>query len=92
MSRRLRPISPSTGMEHPTWAWRVPEVQSGPTPFPPLWPPSARQVYHPLKSKFVLKVRCSVQTLVATEEGEGAGQGQLSWRGLELCREGRPGP
>ena len=50
--------------------------------------PSAWQVYHPLESKFVLKVRCSVQTLVATEEGEGTGQGQLSRRGLELCLGG----
>ena len=92
MSRRLRPISPSAGMEHPTWAWQVPEMQNGvgkPTPFPPLWLPSARQVYHPLESKFVLKVRCGVQTLVATEEGQGAGQGQLSWRGLELCPGGQ---
>lgn len=80
MSHCLRPISPSPGMEHPAWAWWVLEVQRGPTRFPPLWLPSAWQVYHPLESEFMLKVRCTVQVVVATEEGEGAGQGQLSRR------------
>lgn len=75
-------------MKHPAWAWWVLEVQREPTLFLPLQLPSAWQVYHPLESKFVLKVKCSVQTLVATEEGEGTGQGQLSRRGLELCLGG----
>lgn len=79
-------------MEHPAWAWWVLEVQRGPTRFPPLRLPSAWQVYHPLESEFVLKVRRTVQVVVATEEGRGLARDNFPGGDLSCAWEGSPGP